>query len=63
MNYKLTNQRSIVADIHEVKTNQTIRYSVELSEARAILRHLNFGGGFDGWTPAFFTQTIVPTGE
>jgi hypothetical protein len=31
---------------------------MEQDKAKALSRHLNFGGGFDGWTPDFFTQRI-----
>jgi hypothetical protein len=26
------------------------------SEAKKVLRHLNLGGGFDGFTPTFFVK-------
>ena len=61
VNYKVTNYTADisspsdqVADVIEVSTNQTIRKSVPVTEARAQCRQLNFGGGFDGFTPTFF---------
>jgi hypothetical protein len=42
----------------ETTTEQTVGlFSTEL-EARKFLRHLNFGGGFDGWTPSFFLRDL-----
>lgn len=61
VNYKVTNYTAdisnpadMVADVVEVATNQTVVKASPVSEARAQCRHLNFGGGFDGFTPAFF---------
>jgi hypothetical protein len=42
----------------ETTTEQTVGlFSTEL-EARKFLRHLIFGGGFDGWTPSFFLRDL-----
>jgi hypothetical protein len=42
----------------ETTTEQTVGlFSTEI-EARKFLRHLNFGGGFDGWTPSFFLRDL-----
>jgi hypothetical protein len=35
-----------------------IKTSVKKDEGRSLLRHLNMGGGFDGFTPAFFCEII-----
>lgn len=32
------------------------------TKIRNIQRHLNFGGGFDGWTPEFFLNRLVVSG-
>ena len=63
VNYKVTNYTAhisnpadISADVVEVTTNQTVEKGVPVAEARTKCRHLNFGGGFDGWTPAFFLE-------
>ena len=53
MNYKLKVMQNGVSVI-ETSTNQTIRQFNGLEPARKFLRHLNLGGGFDGWTPTFF---------
>lgn len=46
------------ADVVETKTNQIIASGIAMPEAKAMARHLNFGGGFDGETPAFFLKKI-----
>jgi hypothetical protein len=43
-------------EVVEVGTHQIIKSDITKEEAKTLCRHLNFGGGFDGWTPAFFTQ-------
>lgn len=45
-------------DVLEVKTNQTVAQRLPMRKAKELCRHLNFGGGFDGFTPAFFLQRI-----
>lgn len=64
VNYKIVNTSKIVnvgggfgeigADIIETKTDQIVIKTACMSKAKEIVRHLNFGGGFDGFTPAFF---------
>lgn len=44
-------------NIWETSTNQLIKTFIDKLEARKFLRHLNLGGGFDGWTPTFFLNT------
>lgn len=41
-------------DILETKTNQLVMRGLGMRKAKELVRHLNFGGGFDGFTPAFF---------
>jgi hypothetical protein len=41
-------------DILETKTNQIVLKGLGMRKAKEMVRHLNFGGGFDGSTPAFF---------
>lgn len=55
MNYKIKMIDNGVAVI-ETSTNQTIRHFKGLEPARKFLRHLNLGGGFDGWTPTFLLR-------
>ena len=45
-----------VCNVVELPTGHAIYKEVTIKEAKSACRHLNFGGGFDGWTPAFFLQ-------
>lgn len=64
VNYKIVNDTQHVdtgagcvergGDIIETKTDQIIKRGLVLGKAKELVRHLNFGGGFDGSTPAFF---------
>lgn len=47
--------------IFENSTNQIIKTFKDNKEARKFLRHLNLGGGFDGWTPTFFLKEFELT--
>lgn len=68
MNYKVQPTGHIVdlgqgygiagADVIETKTNQIIATNISMPNAKAMVRHLNFGGGFDGFTPSFFIEKI-----
>ena len=43
--------------LHEVVENTTghvVKTDMTQAQAKALCRYLNFGGGFDGFTPAFF---------
>jgi hypothetical protein len=53
LNYKLVDNNNVF-DIFETQTEQIIKSFDDNTEARKFLRHLNLGGGFDGWTPSFF---------
>lgn len=44
--------------IEETPTNQLIKKVVGFKEAKETMRYLNLGGGFDGWTPAFFLKKL-----
>jgi hypothetical protein len=52
----ITNPAALHADVIEVTTGHTIKSNLAVERARELCRHLNFGGGFDGFTPAFFLQ-------
>lgn len=72
VNYKMVNERmvpmntplggyeagyaEIGGDILETKTNQIVKRGLGMRKVKEMVRHLNFGGGFDGWTPAFFLE-------
>ena len=53
MNYKIINEANKFV-VFEVQTEQPIKAFDKKSDAKQFLKHLNFGGGFDGWTPSFF---------
>lgn len=57
MNYKIV-MNSVNFDVIETCTEQVIRTFEAHKEAKKFLRHLNLGGGFDGWTPTFFLKKI-----
>lgn len=46
--YKVVERRS------ETKEDVVIKSFKTKEEAKIFSRHLNLGGGFDGWTPDFF---------
>jgi hypothetical protein len=50
INYKLINK----TDVYETQTEQIIKSFKDQIKAKTLLKHLNFGGGFDGYTPEFF---------
>jgi hypothetical protein len=67
MNYKLVGCKQevfegdfmfSVYDLIETTTGLLIKSSLKKEEAKILLRHLNMGGGFDGFTPAFFCNLI-----
>ena len=45
--------------IIEIKTNQVVKTDMPMRNAKELVRHLNFGGGFDGDTPSFFLTNIL----
>lgn len=52
----ISNPTALHADVIEVTTGHTIKSNLAVDKARELCRHLNFGGGFDGFTPAFFIE-------
>ena len=73
VNYKIVNTGQLICvgsgfaemggDILETKTNQIVKSGIRMSKAKEMVRHLNFGGGFDGQTPAFFLAECKKTLE
>ena len=48
-------------DILETPTNLVVATIPGYADqAKQMCRHLNMGGGFDGWTPQFFLAKIPP---
>lgn len=61
MNYNLVEGKDkLMYDVLEEPTGQIIKSfpGDRFSEARAFMRHLNLGGGFDGWTPSFLLKQV-----
>lgn len=69
VNYKIMNNKilniditadyvEMGGDILETKTDQVVVKGLGMREAKEMVRHLNFGGGFDGNTPTFFLGEI-----
>lgn len=52
-------------DILETQTNQIVAENVPgfNDEAKRLCRHLNLGGGFDGWTPDFFLKRLAVSSD
>ena len=42
----------------ETKEKIWIKRFMDKTEAKSFSRHLNLGGGFDGWTPDFFRVQV-----
>mgnify|MGYP003348235490 CR=1 FL=1 len=59
MNYKIVTNPGHFFDVVETKTSQIVYTSGVHSKAKELLRHLNFGGGFDGFTPSFMLKNIA----
>ena len=53
VNYKVEQDKVI-----ELSTGQVIKENLNNTKAKELCRSLNFGGGFDGNTPAFFLEKI-----
>jgi hypothetical protein len=51
----------ITHEVVETGTQQIMKSDMTKDEAKTLCRHLNFGGGFDGFTPNFFLQKIPQT--
>jgi hypothetical protein len=68
MNYKIVEGLFHPADsekncpvykVTETATSQVVKIFMDPRQAKEYLRHLNFGGGFDGWTPSFMLKKAV----
>lgn len=45
--------------VHEKTSDQYIKGFKTKEDAKKLMRHLNMGGGFDGWTPEFILKKVV----
>lgn len=58
MNYKIFSNET-EHTVVETTTMQEIRVFQEKDEAKNLMRFLNLGGAFDGWTPRFILKNII----
>ena len=67
MNYKIveglmhpknSEKNCPIFKVLETNTDQVLGVFKDLKEAKQLLRHLNLGGGFDGWTPSFILKQV-----
>lgn len=57
MNYKIVKSKNKYSVV-EIMTDHIIKEFTILQKATTLLKHLNSGGGFDSWTPAFFNIKV-----
>tara|TARA_R110000868_G_scaffold44288_10_gene148075 strand:- start:1545 stop:1742 length:198 start_codon:yes stop_codon:yes gene_type:complete len=55
LNYIVEPSLSLYSVI-ETSTNQVIKTCKVYKDAKELMRYLNLGGAFDGWTPAFILK-------
>ena len=55
VNYKIQQTENLY-QVVETQTGNIVANFLEQHQAKTTCRHLNFGGGFDGYTPEFFLQ-------
>ena len=53
VNYVYESESEKEYRIREVETEQIIKTGLTLEKAKKMKRFLNFGGGFNGYTPSF----------
>ena len=56
VNYRV--EEGNLCKIVETQTGQTIKDDLSREQAKNLCRHLNMGGGFDGYTPRFFFNKV-----
>lgn len=57
INYKIVNRGDKFC-ILETQTDQIVKICDDKKVAKKYLKHLNLGGGFDGWSPSFMNNKI-----
>lgn len=58
MNYKTVKHSNGKYVVVETQTDQIMKVCDTNDEARKLMKHLNLGGGFDGFSPNFFTKPV-----
>lgn len=61
MNYKIEIGTGMTAKVIEEKTGLVLYSDLPVGEARARMRQLNGGQGFNGFTPDFFLNRLQVT--
>lgn len=58
MNYEIieTGGKNKTYQIKETETDHIVATFKKNVDAKKMAKHLNLGGGFDGWTPTFFVK-------
>ena len=56
MNYRVVEGSNFT--VVETATDLIIKTYKTLREAKSFMRHLNLGGGFDGFTPEFILKKV-----
>ncbi len=59
MNYVLDNGPESAYNIIETDTGLVIKLQARIDQARELVRALNAGSGFGGFTPPFFTERFL----
>jgi hypothetical protein len=57
INYKVIKD-NFGYNVVETKTDQIIKVFEVQADAKKLMKHLNLGGGFDGFTPNFFVKKV-----
>jgi hypothetical protein len=59
MNYKVVKD-NFGYNVLETGTDQIMKVCESQEEAKKLMKHLNLGGGFDGFTPSFIVSKVHP---
>jgi uncharacterized protein YlbG (UPF0298 family) len=57
INYKIVNKKNKFC-VLETQTDQIVKVCDTVQKAKKYVKHLNLGGGFDGWSPSFIQVKI-----
>lgn len=63
MNYKILKNEDGRPYILEVPSKQIMGTFSNYESAKQVLKKLNFGSPFNGWTPAFFLKNFIVSPE
>lgn len=57
INYRIIQNNKDIS-IFETRTETIIKTFKEYKKAKKFMKHLNLGGGFDGWSPTFILKSV-----